>query len=1004
MMGVLIIALAALVGVCAGQMCTQADVRSIFTPCNQRTGLMESIQYFDRVCSANESAVSLSAPRAAPCVRLCPSGTFYSPVTIDCVKCEKGEFSNSGGEIINTFSTFPSRFATYCSPKPCQPWLVSDGSLSIDSGNQSTGVRHSQWYNSEDESVQSTLSTIIDVINPNGGKLMFQYRVESEKNFDGLQLFFNGSLVENPDASVSNARFFATGLHHQWRQAALQLPPGRVEVRFVYSKDANQASEAGVYAGLDRAFLKDFTIEGVQMFAPSCTKCAPGEYADKTGSMDCNVCPKNTYSGAGAPGCTPCADGQWAPVGSSSCVVKQECKAEDYVAVYDACTISPTSPNPQRRRQWKLVSSRCIQTASSMPPSDYVPCALCPTGFHTDSNFACVPCPAGQKFDSVTNACVVCGAGTAAVPIVDYGNGFDTPDGTLDPQLFEMSCEGLCAGCPDGQAYCTSKGEGFEVVPFVNKDEDNTINGIRQTLSNGNSFTSKLTYKFHLTTDGSVFLTYKFIRQGAGTGPVPSALTATITLDGREFLLDKYFSSGDLKGTLMRGLSGPGDYELVFTVSQSGYIAPDDMFAVALLSLVIEGDSRGAANKCSQCKAGHYCPGGTDTYLACSLGTAQPRMGQSRCDACSGNMIAKELASSTCQPCAYGTTVRADHKLCENQCNVTFAGNNYDFSELRGVVFGPLFPAGVRSDLSQDQMDAMNLYRFFISPCSLVNTDKTRTDICSQQFGTLVEDAYACQRLNANRSYSMGDDIHYQFLPSQQLAMRITGGDMCHRANVPRTTNITFVCDPSQDGYGTMQFVNEEPQCQYNFLYTSKYGCPLCTPESYTKVESQCNDDNIRSIAYFRRPYASMCQGGYVPPAAVNYTCEKCKESFYDLVWSDCVDGTQSQSYVLRAEHKGCVDDGKLVFATVGVKKQACTKIDAKIGANRFTFVVLLIIASLCALFYALYTLYHRHTRLQVEYQRLSNNAGEMADMDDEDDTDRLETHNTSTAAVEVEK
>jgi len=990
-------------GAVSADLCTEGDVRSMFTPCNGKTGLMESIQYFDRICEnpVNGSGVSLKPPRATPCIKSCNSGTFYSAASLNCEPCAKGEFSNSGGEVINNFATFPSRFATYCSPQPCSTWRKSYGGFMLDSGNQSVGQRHSVWYSGVDESVEVILSTIIDVINPRGGKLMFQYRVESEKFFDGLQVFINGSLVSNPDSAVGSSRFFATGMHHTWREASIPLTPGRAEVHFKYSKDSNQVSDGGSFAGLDRAFLKDFTIEGVQMYAPACSKCAPGEYTDKQGSMDCRVCPRNTYSGAGSPGCTPCDDGSWAPVGSGMCFTKASCTADDYVASYEVCKMG-SNGKASRLRQWKLVNTRCIETASSMPQSGEVDCALCPSGMYTDASLNCVACPSGQAL--IGGTCSACQQGTAAVPMLDYSGGFDYLGGNLVGSAgFSMSCSGLCSSCADGTA-CTTADSGFELASFTNHDEDNTVVGIRQSLSNGYAFTSRLSYKFSLVTDGSVSINYAFIRQGAGTNPVPDVLTATLAVNGEEFELDKYHvTPGAPVGTFARQLPGPASYELVFTVAQSGYIAPDDVFAAAILSMVVEGDASGASSKCSACKAGHYCPGSTDRYMPCGYGTAQPRSGQASCDVCSGNSISKEIGAKYCQYCGYGSYASADHKVCINTCNISLGGNQFDFTDLRGIVFGPLLQPGSRTDLTQDEMDAMNMYRFFISPCSFVNQDKTRGDVCSISYGNLVEDAYSCQRLNANRSYSAGDDLHFSVnYASQQLNMRISGGDMCHRANVARSTNITFLCDPNQEGYGTMQYISEAPQCQYNFLFTSKYGCPICTEDSFSRVQTDCGDDGISSVSYFKKSYASQCHGGFSPPPSVNTTCEKCKAEFYDLIWSDCTNGKQTQSYVLKAQHKGCVDDGKVALEPITHATQACTKIDAKIGANGFTFTLIFIVGCVSLLFYSLYTLYSRHTRLQVEYQRLSTNSGEMADMaEDSDDVDRLEQNNESAVPVE---
>lgn len=975
-----------------GQACTKSDVRSIFTPCNPSTGLMEGIQFYGRICDASPN-VSLLPPRATPCIKLCDSGTFYSPETLNCESCPVGSFSNSGGEIINSFETFPSRFATYCSPKPCSPWGVADGGEALDSGNQSVGHRASTWYSTEDESVVSSLVAITDIINTRGGKLFFQYRVESEKGFDGLILFLNGTAVTNPDSTAGTARFWATGLHHQWRKAEVALPIGRTEIRFEYTKDANQNSDAAKYAGVDRAFLKDFTIEGVQMYAPQCTKCAAGQYADRTASMSCRTCPKNTYSTAGAPGCTPCQETEWSPVGSSKCFVKRSCANSDYVAVYQDC--DPATK--KRYRTWKLVSSRCMENAATIPQSGDVDCATCMDGFFWDAaSKSCSGCPAGKFLNKDTGSCQSCDATTAAIPTISFADGFDRFGGTINSSFFSMECSGMCSSCDSDQSYCTKAGSGFELSPFPAKDEDFTVVGIRQSLSNGNVFTSKLSFPFTLVADGSVSMKYAYYREGFGTGAVPSALTAVVSVNGEESLLEPYYIGPDLIGLYRKKLKGPASYELQVTVSQTSAIDPENLFSIAVLSVETQGDSRGSAASCTTCTPGHYCPGGTNTFLPCGFGSAQSRPGQASCTTCDGASISKEIGSSYCTSCPWGTTAAPTHDVCTNSCNVTLAGNNYDFTDLRGVIFGPLFTPGSRTDLSTAQADLLNIYRFYVSPCSLVNEDK-QEDKCSLFYGGTVENAYGCQRLNANQSYSTGDDLHYVMTNNGGLSMRITGGDMCHRENTARSTNITFVCDPSQEGVGTMQYLNEAPHCQYNFLYTSKYGCPRCTEASYSRVESECTPDNVRTVAYFKNSWASNCAGGYVPPADVNYTCERCEVGFYDLVWSDCVNGQQTRSYVLREEHKGCLSNSKMVFPESS-QTRGCTKIDARIGANGFTFGVLFLLAGVSLLFYALYTLYYRHTRLQVEYQRLSTNTGEMAEMDGPEDEEDLDAHNDNIA------
>ena len=981
--------------------CSADDIKYMFTPCTAG-GTTEAVAFYSKDCGAG--SLALPPPKPAPCVMECPSGTFYSPQYVNCTPCSRGEFSNSGGKIINTFKTFPDDFATYCSPSPCSVWGITPGEESLDSGNQSVGGSRGVSYYGADDSVESSLVMIFDIINVRrGGNLMFQYRVESEKLFDGLKVLLNGTDAKNTDSTVGSDRFFATGLHHQWRQASIALPYGRVEVKFVYSKDANQLSDSGKFAGVDRAFLKDFTIEGVQLFAPECSKCAAGEYSDVTGASDCKICSKNTYSGVAAPGCTNCnfddSDTKWAPPGSSVCFTKANCSKNDYVAVYTAC-----GRNGKRIRTWSLTNSRCTETSDSRPKTDTVECAGCMPGFirapssSSDGSTVCVACPEGQILDSSSGSCKMCDPGTAAIPTLTFSDGFDHwNDGAIPASFATTSCTGLCAGCVSGSAaYCTAPDTGFELSSYPNNDPndpDGTIVGIRSSVSGGSYWTSTLTIPIQLLSRGTLDLEYMFAFQQADStaSVVPRQLTATLTLDGQETLFDHYYVGPTLRGRLTQYMDTAGSHTAKITVSQFGRIDPSESVSLVILRLNITGDSRGAASTCQRCETGNFCPGNTSAFVPCPVAQMQPRGGQTSCMNCSAGTISKEAGSTWCRWCNFGTYAAPTHDLCINTCNITFGGNNYDFTALRSVVFGPLYPPGARTDLSPEQADAHDIHRFFVSPCAFVNSNKS-ANVCSLLYGGAVEDAYACQRLNGNRSYSIGDDILYRSTMAGQLMMSITGGNPC-TDGTERSTNITFVCDPDSTP-GVMQFMGESPKCHYNFLFSSSYGCPRCTVDSFSKVTSDCTSDNVTTVAYFRQDFAKSCIGGYIPPAAVNYSCSRCSLADFEQVWSACVGGQQTNSWVKL--NTACLDDGKLVFPAIATVR-SCSTINAELGFNGFTLSIAIVLAFASALFYGIYTLYTRHSKLQVEYHRLSNNANEMADVGDDEaqgDEDAFEEHN----------
>ena len=128
-------------------------------------------------------------------------------------------------------------------------------------------------------------------------------------------------------------------------------------------------------------------------------------------------------------------------------------------------------------------------------------------------------------------------------------------------------------------------------------------------------------------------------------------------------------------------------------------------------------------------------------------------------------------------------------------------------------------------------------------------------------------------------------------------------------------------------------------------------------------------------------------------PADVNYTRERCELVSMTLSVRLCERPT-NPPYVLQDQHKGCLISSPTFLESV--QTRGCTKIDACIMLRFLRCLVYF--GRRLALFYALYTLYYRHTRLQVEYQSTSTNQ-EMAEMDSPQDEDDLDAHNDNIPA-----
>lgn len=1009
--------------------CHSSDQHFIATPCDWR-GFRTSIGYYTKQCDPSTSD-ELPAPRQFSCsATVCGDGMFYDLRTLDCTKCPKGTVSLATSTTIDLFTiNSQSDFyhanenemfdnvATYCTPQPCSPWKVDEFGKTIWSGNQSAFTHKNAWgYN--DETVDASFSLITQITDLSGGSIRFEYRVESEKGFDGLVIYVNGTYQVNPDQDAvgRNPKFWGTGLLHKWRKGVIQLPFGRHDIRFSYQKDSNQFSSDGNDVGADGAYLQNVIIDGVKKYAEDCDACPAGTFSAQEGQRACISCGRNQYSTSGASACVDCTTDQWAPAGSPKCFDKLPCANTDYVAQYSQCT------SGKRTQSWKLINANCKPGVDGAFPAEskQVGCDLCMAGTRTEVDTAsgatkCVKCPEGQIYSKDKDTCTDCGPGTAAIPVLDYSSGFDVFGGTL-PSTYITDCQGVCPSCTggngasDGSVSCDSRA--FQLASYPFSDSDGTVVGIRQSNLLGSFYTATLQIPIELITDGSVEVLYAFYDPNLNKPDVKQATppSAVITIDGFDHVLDSTKTTvSDINkvGRVKVDDVKTGKHSIVLSVIGSSESTTSDRVDVVILGIKVLGEVSGGAGQCIQCTAGHFCPGKTSRFVPCSPGTYASGTSFTQCKTCPQGYAVKEYGRTYCDYCYGGTFANADHTLCENTCNISFWGYYaYDLTPLKGTVFGPLTSENVGPSNTPEYLDAHGIHRFFVSPCTFVNADKS-SDTCTHYYGSEVENAYACQRINANWSYSLGDDVRYT-LVNGRLVMKLTGGDRCHhQTTAPRSSNITFVCDPSASP-GTLTFVNEMPACQYNFVLTSKYSCQVCLNNSFARAESECDPiTETKTIKYYKESWAAGCEGGVVPPPPFNVSCRKCHPNDYMEMWSDCEGGSQSLARMVKSDRKGCIED-KLVFNATS-ETRACHKIEATIGANTFTAGILSFALIVGGAIITIYVLHRRHSDLKHKYQRLAANASEAAEMgptdafesnDDEDDGIGFSVHNQPARSV----
>jgi hypothetical protein len=971
----------------AAHECRADELRFTFTACNAK-GRTSAVAYFNQSC-AETAAVPLPAPVDAPCVVSCNSGSWYSPATRGCVLCQQGEASNSGGRVVNDFSEFPADFTTYCSPQPCAPWAPSSLGGMMTSGAQ-------ERKSGADEAVTSTLTTLVPVINTaSGGRVFFQYRVESEQNYDGLQVLVNGSLVV-PDADdvavpvaakegSGDKAFILSGYHTRWRRLKVELPVGVSEVKFVYRKDHDQSSldEAGE-AGADRAFIRDIIIEGVQWFAPACTPCAAGRMAPNRGEHVCVPCPRDHASAVGAADCTACKSTEWAPPGSVRCFTKQPCTADDYVGDFGNC-----GADGKRTRTPRLMRDRhCALTpaAAALAQPSQVPCSSCLPGF-SFYGAVCKPCPLRQAYRQ-PQACIFCGDGTAAVPTLWFKNGFDSFDGVLSSEYFKTACQGECNACGDDIATCAAPDSGFTIR--THKHDGVVYHAIASDTNNGARYESRLEFDFATEGAGRVELQYFFQHTAQGRVVVSEDLSVSVAVDAVETALPVATIG---VGRAHRTVAAAGQHRLVITVTQDADRPPADAVSFMLMGLKIDGDTRGSALLCTRCPAGTACPKQSMAFTPCQPGYYSAAQA-AECQKCPSGTIAPKAGSAACTGCALGTAPNAAGTECENRCQVALGGKDYDLAAFHGKTFGPIYKGEwiSPSEAAQLRADDAQISRLYVSVCDNIGEAGTANP-CPLRYGAKVADGHACERLDGNRSYSLGAKPTYALTASGQLSLAFTGGDRCGRGGMLRSTNVTLICDPTEPA-GKLVFTGEATHCHYTFSLASVHACKLCAKDSYTKVTGECRKNAQQETVYVKKPGWADCMGGVTQPFPDNnWTCNRCTSADFMTgnTWTNC-EGGEQRLVAKETNDNNCVDDGtardeamKLLEAHGTKTVRRCNTVDARFGGNSFTVTIVGVILIVLLLAVLALVAVTRHKTLEQQYAQLGS-ADDVIEMDVEGD------------------
>lgn len=229
-----------------------------------------------------------------------------------------------------------------------------------------------------------------------------------------------------------------------------------------------------------------------------------------------------------------------------------------------------------------------------------------------------------------------------------------------------------------------------------------------------------------------------------------------------------------------------------------------------------------------------------------------------------------------CYTCGLGTQANTAHTGCEfssgTNCEYHSSGLTYDLSKMANLqhMYGPI----------TDQSSWFAGHQYFLNLCTKSHVDHACYD---KNDNALL--SYSCQiPQGGSVAKDLGDVIGFKEFtiaqrskyPDGGIHVQLTRGSVCHHAGAQqhRSTDILVACS-EEDGVGNPEFpptsswnpsgsVEPDDMCAYEFLWKSRYGCPLCSIDTgsggtYRKVGDECDPTTgYKKVSYER---VSACIG-----------------------------------------------------------------------------------------------------------------------------------------------
>ena len=427
-------------------------------------------------------------------------------------------------------------------------------------------------------------------------------------------------------------------------------------------------------------------------------------------------------------------------------------------------------------------------------------------------------------------------AGTAAVPIISYFDGFGSPK---LPAGFSSSCTGLC-GSSGWRARSHYIDSGFH--------GDNDVESVLR-LSKTFVQDGFISFKYSVdSVDGGLEFFIDGVRQqifrpedgSHGRRFASDTVRFRVAKGSRSFiwLYDQAEGSQGrvvVEALLLQGVEGGGSQMIP---------CPPGTYAV----------DKGSV-ECIPCARGYYASeAGSQSCSPCEIDHFQSLTGQSGCSLCPAGSSAPQLGSSFC---SYGCT---------------YSGPSYSW-DLRLI-----------SD-TLIRVDAPLVSRlFYLQLCQPIQA----ASVCNDTSGALVQ-SHVCEvDPVTGHATSAGSSVVFGTTPdNQQLQLTFSGGADCDTSGTAGVRESTLIIECSPEATRVETELVFADGCRRIFRMRAIYGCRGCSSSfgagssnpDYSLVVSECVN-NLKNLTYLR---TSRCAGPMKHVESVACTSSEVDVPYYGV-------------------------------------------------------------------------------------------------------------------------